>query len=319
MDRLERSYRRLLRAFPAHYRRRRGEEMLATLLDRAPAGRRRPPFGEAVGLLTAGARCHFRVGRGPGARTAAVLAALAGAILAAMTGAWLAWTVAAPPLPDQGQALAIAHLAAPAEPTRTVSNDVLFGEEGDDYSAGSIQYTYRSSGEVSAARAQQRLSDAGWSVSALGSDRYPRLVGYRGTAQIIVDEYDGEMTVRISRAEPTIVPVLTIGGLVLGGSVGWLLAATVRRRTAQAGVGIRAAVTGLSVVTFAALFPTCFYAFPPVIRGYLAEGQPEPPWASLTMPVIPELTTFGLATALMTVLGALAVPQRSRPPATVRS
>ncbi|MGY1710547.1 WD40 repeat domain-containing protein [Geodermatophilus sp. SYSU D00758] len=57
---LERSYRRLLRCYPAHYRRQREEEMLAVLLQRAGSNRRRPGLTEAVDLALGGARVRWR-------------------------------------------------------------------------------------------------------------------------------------------------------------------------------------------------------------------------------------------------------------------
>jgi hypothetical protein len=57
---LERSYRRLLRAFPEPYRRARADEMLAVLLDSAPPGQRRARPAEVVDLLRAGAHQRLR-------------------------------------------------------------------------------------------------------------------------------------------------------------------------------------------------------------------------------------------------------------------
>ena len=51
---LERRYRRLLWAYPAAYRHRRGDELLATLLEAAPPGQRYPTLRETLGLLGGG-------------------------------------------------------------------------------------------------------------------------------------------------------------------------------------------------------------------------------------------------------------------------
>lgn len=56
MSSLERRCRRLLRAYPAWYRRGRGEEMLGTLLEASPPGRRWPSFRDARALITGGLR-----------------------------------------------------------------------------------------------------------------------------------------------------------------------------------------------------------------------------------------------------------------------
>lgn len=78
MDELERRYRRLMRAYPAGYRREREEEIVATLLDTAPPGRTRPSVADAADILVAGVRARFgALGTGEaslGLRTAAPVA-----------------------------------------------------------------------------------------------------------------------------------------------------------------------------------------------------------------------------------------------------
>ena len=56
MSSLERRCRRLLRAYPAWYRRGRGEEMLDTLLAASPPGRGWPSFRDTRALITGGLR-----------------------------------------------------------------------------------------------------------------------------------------------------------------------------------------------------------------------------------------------------------------------
>ena len=56
MSSLERRCRRLLRAYPAWYRRGRGEEMLDTLLEASPPGRRWPSFRDTRALMIGGLR-----------------------------------------------------------------------------------------------------------------------------------------------------------------------------------------------------------------------------------------------------------------------
>jgi hypothetical protein len=56
MTPLERRCRLLLRAYPACYRRERVEEMLGTLLEASPPGRRWPSFRDARGLIIGGLR-----------------------------------------------------------------------------------------------------------------------------------------------------------------------------------------------------------------------------------------------------------------------
>lgn len=51
---LERCVRVLLRAYSPDYRRRRGEEIVGTLLEAAPPGRSFPTFWDTVALLMSG-------------------------------------------------------------------------------------------------------------------------------------------------------------------------------------------------------------------------------------------------------------------------
>src|SRR5204862_5824496 len=115
-DALERRYRWLLLAYPRHYRRYRCEEMLTTLLEGAAAGQKWPTPRAAVGLMAGGFRCRARLGRMPAARIGATYAAIVCAVLAGTAGAWVAWHLAAPPLPDERTAAAIAAEAVPGTP-----------------------------------------------------------------------------------------------------------------------------------------------------------------------------------------------------------
>jgi hypothetical protein len=64
--RLERAYRRLIRAYPRAYQEARGNEIIATLMDGATPGQRRPRAREVVDVLTGGVRQHLGVGGSAG-------------------------------------------------------------------------------------------------------------------------------------------------------------------------------------------------------------------------------------------------------------
>jgi hypothetical protein len=98
---LARRYRRLLFAYPREYRRGRTEEIVDTMLDAAPPGRRRPTFREAVNLLRHGLRC--RLGR-PISRWVvplSLLTALAAGMIGAAGASRLVWQTAGPLPTDQ--------------------------------------------------------------------------------------------------------------------------------------------------------------------------------------------------------------------------
>jgi len=109
VDELERRYRRLLVAYPAGYRTRRADEIVATLLDAAGPGRTRPSLGEAADLVAGGLRQRL------GLATAADLAAgraLAGPValaLAAGLSGFLWLTVE--PLPERARYLTLGPVA----------------------------------------------------------------------------------------------------------------------------------------------------------------------------------------------------------------
>ncbi|MFV2111048.1 hypothetical protein ACFHW0_01750 [Micromonospora sp. LOL_025] len=136
MSELERRYHRLLRAYPAEYRRARGAEIVGTYLDLAGPERRWPSPGDAADLLRGGLRQRLRAAGAadliPGVRLAAVLAFLTATALAAVwsvlelhpprtewgvpnagpfvslgIGAWAAWLLAA-----------VVHAVAPGRWTR---------------------------------------------------------------------------------------------------------------------------------------------------------------------------------------------------------
>ncbi|MER5459040.1 hypothetical protein ABT008_30175 [Micromonospora sp. NPDC002389] len=116
MTGLERRYRHLLRAYPADYRRERGEEIVGTYLDLADPGRRWPSVADAADLVRGGLRQRLRAaGAGdvvPGVRLAALLALATAAFLAAF---WALAEVQPPPaawgLPSFGPFVSIGIVA----------------------------------------------------------------------------------------------------------------------------------------------------------------------------------------------------------------
>jgi len=78
LSRLERRARLLLRAYPPGYRRRRGEEILGTLLEATPPGRGWPPARDLTSVLRGGIAARRDTNRSPGAaaslRQATILA-----------------------------------------------------------------------------------------------------------------------------------------------------------------------------------------------------------------------------------------------------
>ena len=103
---LERRSRWLLRAYPAEYRRERGEEIIATLLEAAPAGLARPRLRDARALVTGGLKARAAQNRHRTTAANLRIAVLAGVALflafwvarylssVAGPSAWHAWPAA---------------------------------------------------------------------------------------------------------------------------------------------------------------------------------------------------------------------------------
>src|SRR5690349_16498195 len=112
-ERLARRYRRWLLAYPRTYRRERGPEILATLLDAAGPGRSRPAAREAALLLRHGlGRRVAEFGRR--AFVIAAFAAVLGGLSGIALGSWLAWRNVDPMAPGRTTALGLARTVLPA-------------------------------------------------------------------------------------------------------------------------------------------------------------------------------------------------------------
>ena len=90
---LERRYRRLLFAYPADYRVRRGDEIVATLLDLAAPGRRFPSFADAADLISGGLRRRLGTASIAGFEAGLALAAPFALAIAAGISAYAWWRV----------------------------------------------------------------------------------------------------------------------------------------------------------------------------------------------------------------------------------
>lgn len=174
---LARRYRRLLVAYPAEYRRRRGAEIVDTLLDLAPDGRRRPAVSEAVNLLACGLRA--RLGR-PRSRLVVALSALT-AVMAgtfgSVAGFALAWQTAGP-LPSNARAHEIVRTAIGGRVSHPSirRDDHVFAQHDDQplamrkptafrfdrYRAGAVEL--EGVGPSAAGSAQDRLRARGWRI-----------------------------------------------------------------------------------------------------------------------------------------------------------
>lgn len=318
----ERTYRRLLWAYPAAYRREHGTEIVTTLLDMAEAGYGRPGRGQRLHLVACGLRQRFRIPfRRPFAVVAAVLAAVTLGALGATSGTWAGWQTAAsvPSGPAMRQFVAETARYDPAtvraEPWATaMSGPVMaavvngrapysparvraalladgwrithFHEEpsGIVVDTGTDPWT-DAPGTILRWRATKGgLAMSGDSLTITGGAEY----GVQGTSSQRVDVW---------AVDNGLVRPLAVAGLVTGLVAGWLLVAGLagrerggpRRRTATAGlatVGFTAAVVpvvDLGQFLYRVMTYGSGFDNPHIVYG---PGEPMPEWAVLAGTVI---------------------------------
>ncbi|MFG3702312.1 hypothetical protein ACGF5C_31155 [Micromonospora sp. NPDC047620] len=251
MPDLERSYRRLLWAYPGFYRRERGLEILTTLLDAAEPGQVRPSRGEAAHLLVNGLRYRFVPPTWTG-RIAAGLVAIWAAVVLSGAGALAVWGFASPEEPDLA-AFSDELVGRPASSVDELPGDNLldmayayrtygefqdFAEEGWDGGRPAPMGQSRVYEQVAdtptvLADAHQHVTSAGWRTGALSQGGANSRAGvnsahgvfwaYRDGVLLRVSGYDNQtgVTVGAYPIEPSGVLAGAVAGFVIGLFVVW--------------------------------------------------------------------------------------------------
>ena len=169
-QRLRRAYRRLLRVYPRGPRR---DELLDTLVECAPPGRRRPTPREVVNLTWHGSRARLGRPRSRGIVVLALFVALAGGLLGAAGANRLGWH-AVEPLPAGAEAAGIRDTVFPG---LTVwgggdAADIVSQSDGEGieygYAVSWVKHT-SATRDVAAytAGVRARLEAAGWTVTGV--------------------------------------------------------------------------------------------------------------------------------------------------------
>jgi hypothetical protein len=248
MPELERSYRRLLRAYPGFYRRERGLEILTTLLDAAEPGQVRPSRGEAGYLLLSGLRYRFvpptRIGK-----IAASLVTIWAAVVLSGAGALAVWGFATPDEPDLaafsddlvGRQASFTwehdlpgdNLLDMAYANTTYGAFQDFAQEGWDGGrpapmGQSRVYAQVAEAPTVLADAHRHLTSAGWRTGALSQGAVNSQAGvnrpngvfwaYRDGVLLRMSGYDNQtgLTVSAYPIEPSGVLAGAIAGFVIG-------------------------------------------------------------------------------------------------------
>jgi hypothetical protein len=285
----------LLLAYPRPYRRRHGPEIVTTLLEMAPPGRRRPGPADAAHLLASGLRQRFRlpVGR-PLALIAAIMAALAGGALGAAAGSWAGAQTFAD-LPGDAAMTAAAQRAS----------GVPGASPPQRWSSPWWHESAHADTEVTAwdpEQARQRLAADGWTVSGITPQtgtgatidetthamvEFP-LTGARFTAEadglvLTVRGHVGEppgrpadrhgsVSVQAAALSTPVFRPLVVAGALLGLAAGWLVAAAVAYRMRRTPPVRWSVAVGLNGAALAALALPSVAVYGNVVRALTGDG-----------------------------------------------
>jgi hypothetical protein len=330
--RLVRAYRRLLRAYPHGPRR---DELLDTLIECAPRGRRRPTPREVANLALHGIRA--RLGR-PASRGIVVLAlflALAGGFLGAAGTTWLGWQ-AVEPLPAGAEADEISATVFPGmtvwgggDATRIVSQSDGEGIEYG-YSVSWVKHTAATRDAATyTAGVRARLESAGWTVTdidppldqtdvvdARASDRVEGFRAVRGTLGMRFSDYywagrpaydgDGNATYYLWRQPPSWLATVMWLGFLPAALLTWLVTGWVSRRLEpHPGVSAPAATAGVLAVL--CVVPAALITLAP---GGPADETAAPSWDALAVQMTTPAVLFGMLAALVVLYAAAVRPPR---------
>jgi hypothetical protein len=318
---LEARYRRLLLAYPRHYRHRRGNEILTTLMDGADPARERPELADVLDILRGGMKARFGTGGGKFAVLLATVAALIAGAAGLCVGSWAGWQTA-PHLPESvpGE---IATLVFPglqpdqvwrqpypygyrlAVDEKVPMVERVFGTANDLDGPQMMSYGYNFLGNISArqmheatAGAVARLRHAGWHVvDRAGSAVATRdgVVASIYYADVVSPQFDVTMSAGPNNAA---VAACSIAGVLAGMVIGWIIGAWALRRLRRTGYPTRG-VMGL-------LFGLACVVLTPAAAGVVSAIVPgvseRPVWVLIHFMVIqPGIVFAGLLFAIILI------------------
>ncbi|WP_433056241.1 hypothetical protein [Dactylosporangium sp. CS-033363] len=296
---LESRYRRLLRAYPAAYRRERGDEIVTILLDTAKPGQTRPTRAEVKDLIANGVRQRFRLPVGRLMVVAAACSALAVGGIGAAAGSTAGWASAADP--SDAEVATMLDVAAgkplPHQVSHTQHQTVVEATTTDPLPAAFVR---------------ARLEEAGWVVDV--DYAAPATIAERGGVVLTLATWEWAGTTSVTAvatpAVPPFVAPLTVAGAIGGALAGWLLAAWMGYRAGRSRTAILALVL-LAPSTAAAWYRTARavrFALESEHVGYTRIGNNDVIGAYVSQP---PLAAAGLVVAALAI--GLAALVRNRP------
>jgi hypothetical protein len=291
---LARAYGRLLRAYPRGPRR---EELLDTLLEAAPADRRRPTVRESVNLIRHGLRARLGYPRGRAVVVMVFLVGLLGAYLGGAAGNRLGWEFTSP-VPTGATAAEVTGTVFPGlkvwgggEPAVIVPQS-----DGDGIEFAHATYWLRHTAATRdltgyAIGVEARLAAAGWRIHdhayqppedmvdggqdssvTFWAHRGDLVLGYQAALWTGMPDYDsdGGVTLTLRRTGPAWLSVLSWSGALLGFALVWLTAAWTCRRLHS--FGVAGPLPGIAAGLMLALFLPSLVLFP------VPDSPGEAPW-----------------------------------------
>ena len=339
MTGLERSYRRLLLAYPRRYRRTRGPELLTTLLDASGPDQRRPHWRDAVNVVGSGLRYRFALPGGRWLATAVVFVALATAALGAAAGARLGWQDA-PDLPADDVLTTWVHRLTPSQQSYAPTPDeirplriggrlpwipvqLLGGADSGD-SAGVMIVPSGTSLANTLDLTGDRLHADGWRMDpARTIGEHTVVTAHRGGLTVIIAAHSlpnwrSVLYIAYQREEPRPVLPLTIAGALLFGALGWLGAAAVLRRARSRARGVQVLLMAVAIPALGLLLPATVTTWLILLTGHPvdpAAWPPPPAWAAYATELGRMFTTAGaILTVFVVLMAAVAATARTYSP-----
>ncbi len=324
-DPLERAYRRLLLAYPRHYRRERGTEILTTLLDAARPGQRRPAPRDALDLLLGGLRYRLAIPHGTLPALVATVVALLAALGAAAGTGWTTWR-AATPEPDAASARAVVEAAIPlppaGEPVRYDRRLDLTADGAFDPASAWIGFSYAVPASAIPAQvwnARERLVAAGWEAGPVRDDR--GLVSFwaaRGDRVVHIGGYPDApgatepLWANVHGRAPGWFTLAVLAATFAGAAAGWLAAGWALRRARRPDGRLRPAVTAFGGLGVLAGVPVVFSAVYHGVAAATAGG-----WSTMDglfpLVALAGAQPFGLFAGTWLLTAAVAATLPSRP------
>ena len=334
--RLVRAYRRVLRVYPRGPRR---AELLDTLVECAPPGRRRPAPREVLNLVWHGSRARLGRPKSRGIVVLSLFVALAGGFLGAGAANRLGWQ-AVPPLPTGAEATEISETVFPGLTVwggGDAAADVVDQGDGEGieygYAVSWVKHTAATrDAPAYTAGVRARLQAAGWTITGIDpqedrsnvvgatpDDRLESFTATRGVLGLRFNDYywpgrpaydgDGNATYYLWQEPPSWLATVNWLGVLPGAFLAWLLTGWASRRLEPNRAMTGPAATG-AVLAVLCVVPSGLLALQ---RDGQADETAAPSWQGLAFAQQTPAILFGVLAGLLLLIAAVQRPPHRLP------